>query len=93
MRGPKGDVGMPGPMGPPGNPVFCKDDPDYNAHIKEYEREIAYLHRSIDTLTTALNESRDQIQALLDYCFTDRSGWLEGSKEKEKEKEKEKRLP
>lgn len=29
----------------------------------------------------ALDESREQIQALLDFCFTDRSKWREGRKE------------
>ena len=32
----------------------------------------------IDVLIKANNENRDQIQALLDFCFTDRKGWKEG---------------
>lgn len=50
--------------------------------IKEYRKDIATLleeHRKdIETLVDALNETRTQVQALLDYCFTDRSQWKEG---------------
>lgn len=49
----------------------CQDDPAFIEHVKHYE-EI------IQKLTEALNESREQIQALLDFCFTDRSKWKEG---------------
>jgi hypothetical protein len=31
-----------------------------------------------DTLVNSMNETRDQVQALLDYCFTDKSKWKEG---------------
>jgi hypothetical protein len=36
------------------------------------------LREEIDRLTEALNESRQQIQALMDFCFADRSKWKEG---------------
>ena len=33
----------------------------------------------MEELVVAQNESREKIQALLDYCFTDKSQWKEGA--------------
>ncbi len=45
-----------------------------------YERERRKeCEGRIDELTRALNESREKIQALLDFCFTDKSQWKEGA--------------
>lgn len=41
-------------------------------------QRVQELETSVETLTQALNESREQIQALLDYCFADKSKWKEG---------------
>ncbi len=46
---------------------------------KAQKKQIEEQQKQIDDLTTAVNESREQIQALLDYCFTDRSKWKEGA--------------
>jgi len=48
---------------------------------KKLVTHISRLDDNIDTLTKVLNETRDQVQALLDYCFTDRRNWKEGTKE------------
>ena len=77
-RGERGFPGQPGARGPPGNPVFCKDDPDFKRYVQETTRTITELTQTVETLHQSLAESRDQIQALLDYCFTDRSKWKEG---------------
>lgn len=42
------------------------------------KKETDSLREEITKLTESQNESREQIQALLDYCFTDRSPWKEG---------------
>ena len=47
---------------------------------EELKKRVSDLEIDVAELKVALNESRDQIQALLDYCFTDRSGWAEGHK-------------
>lgn len=50
--------------------------------VTQLEKDLQYERKQhehqIETLTDSLNESREQIQALLDYCFTDRSRWKEG---------------
>jgi hypothetical protein len=43
-----------------------------------YTMTIIRQQKQIDELVKAQNESREQIQALLDYCFTDKSRWKEG---------------
>lgn len=43
------------------------------------DKEIIQLKNKISELTESLNETREQVQALLDYCFTDKSRWKEGS--------------
>lgn len=53
-----------------------------NVFLRRFEtqkKQIEEQQKQIDDLTTALNESREQIQALLDFCFTDRSKWKEGA--------------
>lgn len=53
-----------------------------NVFLRRFEiqkKQIEEHQKQIDDLTTALNESREQIQALLDFCFTDRSKWKEGA--------------
>ncbi len=37
------------------------------------------LEEMMEELVVAQNESREKIQALLDYCFTDKSQWKEGA--------------
>lgn len=43
-----------------------------------WEERFKKLEETVDALVVAQNESREKIQALLDYCFTDRSRWKEG---------------
>ena len=52
---------------------------------KELEGRLKKLEDMVESLVEAQNESRDQIQALLDYCFTDRSRWKEGPREWQRE--------
>lgn len=68
------------------------DCSNQSKQIKEMTAELAKCQEKIVELTTrmetlekdneeiqqALNETREQVQALLDYCFTDRSKWKEG---------------
>jgi hypothetical protein len=42
---------------------------------------------AIAQLEKSLNETREQVQALLDYCFTDRTKWKEGQPKEESKKE------
>ncbi len=44
-----------------------------------WEERFKKLEETVEALVVAQNESREQIQALLDYCFTDRSQWKEGA--------------
>ena len=54
--------------------LFCKKFED----IDELYKLIEEQNKQILELQDALNETRQQVQALLDYCFTDRSKWKEG---------------
>ena len=72
--GPSGIMGQRGQMGPPGPPCPCSY-PVISDKILDLESSIKELGEDIIKLTKALNESRDQIQALLDYCFVDKSRW------------------
>ena len=86
-------MGIQGPMGwvPPPDPR----DVEIQALKKlvgEQTKKIDDLEHAVEALTEAQNESREQIQALLDYCFTDRSLWKEGQGQghcQQKEKDKE----
>ena len=51
---------------------------DLNAIVKIQNRKIEDVHNSIEELIKAENESREQIQALIDFCNADRSKWKEG---------------
>jgi len=66
--GPRGYRGSPGPECP------CSHITVSN-RISELELSIKEMTENITELTEALNESRDQIQALLDYCFVDKTRW------------------
>ena len=47
--------------------------------IQKLTEQVSQLDNNVETLTNALNETKEQVQALLDYCFTDRSNWKEGT--------------
>lgn len=44
----------------------------------ELAQRISDLEQTVEELKIALNESRDHIQSLLDFCFVDKSAWKEG---------------
>jgi hypothetical protein len=44
----------------------------------ELAQRISDLEQTVEELTIALNESRDHIQSLLDFCFVDKTAWKEG---------------
>lgn len=43
------------------------------------DERLKKLEEMMEELVVAQNESREKIQALLDYCFTDKSQWKEGA--------------
>ena len=47
--------------------------------ITELTTRMENLEKDNEELQRALDETREQVQALLDYCFTDRSKWKEGA--------------
>lgn len=83
-----GIVGARGSTGDTGPAIYCKSDYErMNEKVIEQQNQIDQLKDTISQLTEAQNESRERIQALLDYCFTDRSAWKEGMDEKRRNKE------
>ena len=55
--------------------LLCERILDLEEKLKVQQGE--HQHQ-INVLVRSLDESREQIQALLDFCFTDRSRWKEG---------------
>lgn len=83
-----GSMGRPGPPGPPGPPgtleyKYAEMLVSLEKRVEETERTIekrmTEMEKAMETLVISQNESREQIQALLDFCFTDRSKWKEGA--------------
>ena len=58
--------------------IFRLESKFHTDLYNEQEQRIN-CEEKIEQLTDALNESREKIQALLDFCFTDRSKWKEGA--------------
>ncbi len=56
------------------------DDGDSTVALSNTEltKRIREVEQTVEELTIALNESRDRIQALMDFCFADKSAWKEG---------------
>lgn len=76
---PIGEIGATGPVGPINyrdvTPPRSRTDIEIEALNKKLEEQ----RQMIDELTEALNETREKLQACLDFCFTDRSKWKEGT--------------
>lgn len=94
LQGNRGPQGIQGPMGIPGLRGAPPDPRDVEIQalkklVDEQNNKIDSLEQAVETLTEAQNESREQIQALLDYCFTDRSKWKEGQQNKKKDIDEE----
>ena len=85
MPGSMGRLGPPGPPGPPGTLEYKYAEMlvSLEKRVEETERAIekrmTEMEKAMETLVISQNESREQIQALLDFCFTDRSKWKEGA--------------
>ena len=80
--GPMGEAGMPGPPGTL-EYKYAEMLVSLEKRVEETERTIekrmTEMEKAMETLVISQNESREQIQALLDFCFTDRSKWKEGA--------------
>ena len=50
--------------------------------INKLKNEIKEQDKTICELSDGLNETREKVQALLDFCFTDKTNWLEGQTKK-----------
>lgn len=81
-RGPPGPPGQMGPRGLTGLPGESCDKfhSKLQKQMEELKNEIEECRKDIVTIVQAVNEMRTQIQALTDYCFTDKSQWKEGQK-------------
>lgn len=58
--------------------ISSDDDSTVALSNTELTKMIHELEQTVEELTIALNESRDRIQALCDFCFVDKSAWKEG---------------
>ena len=94
LRGDVGPMGLQGPIGrvPPRDPRDVEIEA-LKKLVEDHSKKIDDLEQTVETLTNAQNESREQIQALLDYCFTDRSKWKEGQQKKENRKVEAEKQP
>lgn len=51
-----------------------------NSRIDQLTKRIADLERENEEIRDAFRETKEQLQALRDFAYTDRSKWKEGQK-------------
>lgn len=69
------------PYPPPTNAqreALAQNTSQMTKKMSKLQKRIVGLEDDVAALTLALNESRIEIQALRDYCFTDKGKWQEG---------------
>lgn len=60
---------------------------EINTLREQYEEMRDEMRDDINNLTAAMNESRQNLQAVMDFCFTDRSRWKEGQSKRDDDDE------